>query len=274
MSASREALDGSRGRRSSVTSLCANERRVDNVFRDEPHLQFVSPDDVADQQVVGPIVARLRGATSHRAGFLDHDFVRVKQTRDLDRRLFAPAGRPRDERRLGDVVRHRDADTAEQLDTFRDRIDELVLLGGQLGRWVVAAGRPRHLPVISGLMFLVGLAGSMFLLAAATSGAMAVVAVLIGSIAFGGWAPAYYTQMSMLTSPAHRGQAYAWSTIWSSLGGLVAAPLVGRIGDLYGQRIAVVTLGLLVVVAGVLALWISPVMQRDVDATREALAVS
>lgn len=147
------------------------------------------------------------------------------------------------------------------------------LLGGQLGRRVVAAGRPHHLPVISGLMFLTGLAGGMLLLAAATSGAMAVVAVLVVAIAYGGWAPAYYTQMSLITSPAQRGQAYAWSTIWFSLGGVLASPLIGRIGDLYGQRTAVVTLALLVVVAGALALWISPVLRRDVDATREALAV-
>jgi MFS family permease len=148
-----------------------------------------------------------------------------------------------------------------------------VVLGGQLGRRVVASGRMHRLPVISGLMFLVGLAGGTFLLAAATSGAVAVVAVLIASIAYGGWAPAYYTQMALLTSPALRGQAYAWSTIWFSLGGILASPVIGRVGDVYGQRAAVVTLALLVVVAGVLALRISPVLQRDVEATREALAI-
>src|SRR5215468_6576572 len=139
------AVDGRRSHGSG-----ANEWRVDDVFRDEPHLQFVSPDDVADQQIIGPIVARLGGATSHRAGFLDQDFVRVKQTRDLDRRLFAPAGRPRDERRLGDVVRHRDADTAEQLDTFRDRIDELVLLAGVLveEQMELVEARTRNLPMV------------------------------------------------------------------------------------------------------------------------------
>ena len=148
-----------------------------------------------------------------------------------------------------------------------------VLFGGQLGRRVMASGRVHFLPVISGLMFLVGLAGGMFLLAAATSGAMAVVAVLILSVAFGGWAPAYYTQMSLLISPALRGQAFAWSTIWVSLGGIAASPLIGRVGDVYGQRTAVVVLAFMVIAAGVMALRISPVLQRDVDATRAALAV-
>lgn len=146
------------------------------------------------------------------------------------------------------------------------------LLGGQLGRMVVASGRTERLPMISGVMFLVGLAGGMLLLAAATSGAVAVVACLICSIAYGGWGPAYYTQMSMLTSPAQRGQAYAWATIWFSLGGILASPLIGRVGDLYGQRAAVVALALLVAVAGLLAFWISPVLRRDVESMREALA--
>jgi MFS family permease len=148
-----------------------------------------------------------------------------------------------------------------------------LVLGGHLGRQVVAADRVERLPLIVGLMFLVGLAGGMFLLAAATSGVMAVVAVLICAIAYGGWGPAYYTQMTLIVSPDVRGQAFAWSTIWFSLGGVIAAPLIGRVGDLWGQRAAVVLLATLVVVAGALALRVAPVLRRDVEATREALSV-
>ena len=78
--------------------------------------------------------------------------------------------------------------------------------------------------------------------------------------------------MSLVTSPAVRGQASAWSTIWFSLGGIVASPIIGRVGCLYGQRAAVVTLSALVAVAGLLALRISPVLRRDVEATSAALA--
>lgn len=148
-----------------------------------------------------------------------------------------------------------------------------VMVGGHLGRLVVASGRTNRLPVISGLMFLIGLGSGMFLLAAATSGAMAVVAVLICAVAYGGWSPAYYTQMSLLVSPALRGQAYAWAAIWFSLGGIIASPIIGRVGDVYGQRAAVVALAFMVIMAGLLALRISPVLQRDVDATSAALAV-
>ena len=42
---------------------------------------------------------------------------------------------------------------------------------------------------------------------------------------------------------------------------------------MWGQRWAVVALAVLVVVAGVLALWVSPVLNRDVEKTREALAI-
>jgi MFS family permease len=148
-----------------------------------------------------------------------------------------------------------------------------LVVGGHLGQRAVATGQPQRLPMIIGVMFLAGLGGGMLLLAAATSGPMAVGAVLIGAVAYGGWGPAYYTQMSLISSPAVRGQAFAWSTIWFSLGGIVASPVIGRIGDVWGQRAAVAALALLVVVAGLLALWAARVLRQDVEATRRALAV-
>src|SRR5205809_1030751 len=66
--------------------------------------------------------------------------------------VFAGASlrRTRDERGLGHVVRHRDADAAEQLNPFRDRIDELVLFAEMLveQQMQLIEGRPRHLPVV------------------------------------------------------------------------------------------------------------------------------
>ena len=146
-----------------------------------------------------------------------------------------------------------------------------LLLGGHLGRQAVAADRPERLPVIVGITFLVGLAGGMLLLAGAVSGAMAVVAVLICAIAYGGWGPAYFTQMSMLAPPDMRGQAFAWSTIWFSVGSIATAPLIGRIGDVWGQRWAVVALASLVLVAGLAALWVGPAVRCDIESTRREL---
>ena len=147
-----------------------------------------------------------------------------------------------------------------------------LVLGGHLGRQAVAGDRVQRLPVIVTLMFLVGLAGGMFLLAAATSGAMAVAAVVIIAVGYGGWGPAYYTQMTMIASPDVRGQAFAWSTIWFSIGGVIASPVIGRVGDLWGQRVAFTALAVLMVAAGLLALRVSPVLRGDVERARDALA--
>src|SRR5947209_18421257 len=59
---------------------------------------------------------------------LQEDLVGVQQPRDLDRDLLPAPRRPRDDRRLRHVGRHRQADAAEQLDALRDLVDELVLL--------------------------------------------------------------------------------------------------------------------------------------------------
>jgi hypothetical protein len=53
-----------------------------------------------------------------------------QQARDLDRYGFATFWRSRNDRSLGDVVGHRDADTPQQLNAFRDLVDQLGLLLG------------------------------------------------------------------------------------------------------------------------------------------------
>ena len=58
------------------------QRCVDDVFGDEPDLQFVASDDVVHAQVIGSVVAGLDGQLSHRARFLEHDLVRVQQPRE------------------------------------------------------------------------------------------------------------------------------------------------------------------------------------------------
>src|SRR5207244_3378989 len=60
---------------------------VDHMLRDKPHLQFVAADDVADEQVIGAIVAAFGRASRHRPGFFQDDLVCVQQARDLHRCL-------------------------------------------------------------------------------------------------------------------------------------------------------------------------------------------
>ncbi|HKF76961.1 MAG TPA: MFS transporter [Candidatus Dormibacteraeota bacterium] len=143
-----------------------------------------------------------------------------------------------------------------------------LLAGGATGRMLVARGRAEVLPVVIGAMFLVGFGGGMLLMALAPSGPVAVGAVLIVAIANGGWGPAYLTMVALI-SPAHlRGQAFAWSTLWFSLGAVVASPVIGHVGDVWGQRWAVGVLALLVAIAGVLNFWVASVIAGDLVESR------
>ena len=98
------------------------------MFGNEPDLQFVLANHVADDQIVRAIVTAFSRTPSHGTSFFQHDFVRMQQSRDLDGDLFAASWWSRNQRRLGDVVSHRDTHAAEQLDPLGDRIDRLVLL--------------------------------------------------------------------------------------------------------------------------------------------------
>ena len=78
-------------------------------------------------QVIGSIVAAFGRASRHRPCFFQHDLVRMQQARNLDRCLFATLRRPGNECRLGDIVCHRDAHAAQELNALGDFVDKLVL---------------------------------------------------------------------------------------------------------------------------------------------------
>src|ERR1700740_2773223 len=137
-----------------ATSL--HDRCIDHVFGDEPHLEFVPPDDIAHDQIVRAVVSSLGRATRHGARPLEHDLVCMDQARDLDWNSLAPPGRPWNQRRLCDVVRHRNAHPAEQLNALRHGVDYVVLLLIVLieEEMELIERRAGHLPV----MFLVQVA--------------------------------------------------------------------------------------------------------------------
>src|SRR5438105_3433273 len=152
MSASCEALTGGVKRTGAATDVHsgAHDGCVDDVLRDEPDLQLVATDHIAHEQIVGPVVARLAGQAGHRARFLDHDLVCVQEARDLHGRLLAALRRPRYQRRLGDVVRRRDAHASEQLDPLCNRVDQLALFCRMFVEQQVELieARTRHLPMM------------------------------------------------------------------------------------------------------------------------------
>jgi hypothetical protein len=59
---------------------CLYQWCVDDVLRHKPHLQFVPSDDVADDQIVAPVIAALGRQARHRPSLFQHDLVRMLVT--------------------------------------------------------------------------------------------------------------------------------------------------------------------------------------------------
>src|SRR5262245_9586523 len=89
-----------------IQVLRAHEGRIDEVLRQEPHVHLVRPNDLADHQVVGAVVARLLGHLGRRVSLAQDELVRLEQTRELHRNFLAPARRPFDFGHFGHVVGH------------------------------------------------------------------------------------------------------------------------------------------------------------------------
>src|SRR5258708_22179316 len=77
--------------------------------------------------MVGAGVAQFSGTLCEFTAVGNDDLMRIQQARQLCRNLLAALGWPRNPSQLGDVGRHRDTDSAQKLDSFRDRIDDLAL---------------------------------------------------------------------------------------------------------------------------------------------------
>ena len=74
------------------SGLFQNQRRIDQVLPDKPRLQLIWPQNVADDHVVGAVVARLVGGLGDVGALLDDDLVRLEQPRDLHGHLFPAFG--------------------------------------------------------------------------------------------------------------------------------------------------------------------------------------
>ena len=98
------------------------------MFSDERDLELVAANDVADEHVVSPVVSAFGCAPRHRVCLLQDDFVSVEQPRNLDGYFFTSFRRSRNQRRLRDIMSHREAHAPEHLDSFGDFVDKLVLL--------------------------------------------------------------------------------------------------------------------------------------------------
>ena len=87
---------------------------VGEMFGEKPHVHFVGPYYVADDQIVSPVIA-VFACLPRRPARLDEDlFMCVEQPRDLSRHRFSPFGRTCDRTHLSHVMRRRERDTAER----------------------------------------------------------------------------------------------------------------------------------------------------------------
>ena len=69
-----------------------HERRIDQMFAEEPDLEFIGAQHIADGEIVGAIVSYCVGTASQGAAMADDDLMSVEQARDLHRHFF-PAPR-------------------------------------------------------------------------------------------------------------------------------------------------------------------------------------
>ena len=115
-------------RRARSRWFCFDQRHVYQMLAHEPDLKLVGAEYLADHEIVSAVVADLRGTPGKLTAFANYYLMRFQQTRELNRHLFAAARRTLDLRGLSHICCHGDADAAQQLNPFSNRIDQLNLL--------------------------------------------------------------------------------------------------------------------------------------------------
>src|SRR5580658_5137622 len=108
--------------------LSFHQRSINQVLAQEPHLEFAGAKHIADHQIISAIVAQFIGALREFAAVGNDDLVRVQQAGQLYGNFFTALWRTRNTSQLSHIGRHRNTDSAQQLDSFRDLVDDLILL--------------------------------------------------------------------------------------------------------------------------------------------------
>jgi len=146
------------------------------------------------------------------------------------------------------------------------------VIGGGMVQKVMRGRGPQMLPVITGIMvveFGIGMVLMGLMPWAVASAAM----VFVLSLGFAGFLPAYNSMIGLVTTPRLRGQAYAYSLIFTTLGAIVVAPTIGGIAN-HHQREATWVLGALMVMAGLINFSVRQFVDRDVAEARKATQAS
>src|ERR1700733_4041570 len=90
-----------------------NQRHPNQMLANEPGLQLVGAENIADNQIVGSLISRfVRQIRDVETALNDH-LVSLEETGDLNRHLFPATRRPLDSGYLGYAAAHRDRDAAK-----------------------------------------------------------------------------------------------------------------------------------------------------------------
>jgi predicted MFS family arabinose efflux permease len=129
-----------------------------------------------------------------------------------------------------------------------------ILLGGRYSNKMLNAGKIKALPVVCGAL-IVECGAGIIVMAAVRVDALSILATAALTVGALGFLPAYTTLVAFVTAPRLRAQAYGWSLLWYALGAIsLQVALVGPIIDAFGQRWALVVLGVLVIGGGLIGI--------------------
>src|SRR5262249_13418011 len=94
------------------------QRHFHQVFTQEPDLQLIGTQDVADHHVVGALITQLRGTLGQGSAMADDDLMSVEQTGQLNGYFLPPFGRAWNAGSLSNVMRHCETDAAKKLNAL------------------------------------------------------------------------------------------------------------------------------------------------------------
>ncbi len=119
------------------------------------------------------------------------------------------------------------------------------------------------LPVQNGVMVL-QFAACLALMGLAPWRPVAIFFAIVLGFGASGFLVPYQTMVALVAPPRLRAQAFAWSLVFFTMGAVVFAPIVGALGDHYGQRVAVVVLAAAVGLGGAIEITARRFVDRDV----------
>ena len=117
--------------------------------RDEPALQLVAAHDLADDHIIGAVIAGVGGQACQRARVEQDGFVGIKQARQLGDGRLASARRARDRRFIDHVLGQREGDAAQCLHALGQGVhdQDLVVVVLVKGQKQLVEGGAGSLPV-------------------------------------------------------------------------------------------------------------------------------